>query len=70
MHPKGWCKGQRRHYSLVCSLEEKEEELEDEISCIGRGGLGRLLPWREASNLGLSYLMVIISARRRAQHRI
>jgi hypothetical protein len=28
-----------------------------------------MLPWREASRLGLSYLMVITSARRRVHHR-
>jgi hypothetical protein len=37
MLPKGGHKGQRRPHSLFCSLEEKQEEQEDEISCIGRG---------------------------------
>jgi hypothetical protein len=62
MLPKEGLKGQRRIYSLLCSLEEKEKGQEDENSCIGRGELGRmLLPWREASSLGLNYLMVITS---------
>jgi hypothetical protein len=69
MHPKGGRKGQRRLHSLLCSLEEKEKGKEDENSCIGRGELGHMLPWREASSLGLSYLMVITSTRRRAHHR-
>jgi hypothetical protein len=58
MLPKGGRKGQRRPHSLLCSLEEKEKRQEDEKSCIGRGELGCMLPWREASSLGLSYLMV------------
>jgi hypothetical protein len=45
---------------------EEQEEHEDEVSWIGRGELGRMLPWREASSLDLCYLMVITSARRRA----
>jgi hypothetical protein len=69
MHPKGGRKGQRRLHSLLCSLEEKEKGKEDENSCIGRGELGCMLPWREASILGLNYLMVITSARRRVHHR-
>jgi hypothetical protein len=69
MHPKGGSKGQKRVCSLLCSLEEKEKGQEDEDGRIGRGELGRMIPWREASSLGLSYLMVITSARRRAHHR-
>jgi len=51
MHHKGGRKGKKRAHSLFCSLEEKKEEQEDENSCIGRGYLGRMLPWREASSL-------------------
>jgi hypothetical protein len=54
---------------LLCWLEEKEKGKEDENDCIGRGELGCMLPWIETSSLGLSYLMVITSARRRVHHR-
>jgi hypothetical protein len=53
-------------HSLFCSLEEEWEENEDEVSFIGRGEIGRMLPWREAYSLGLCCLMVITSYRRRA----
>jgi hypothetical protein len=66
---KGGCKGQRRLHSLLCSLEEMEKGQEDENRSKGRGELGSMLPWREASSLSLGYLMVITSARRRAHHR-
>jgi hypothetical protein len=55
--------------SLLCSLEEKEEEHELENGGIGRGQLGRFLAWRSFGSSGPYYLMVVILAWRRAHLR-
>ena len=68
MHPKGGRKGQKRAHSLLCSLEEKQEEQEDENNCIGRGQLGRMLPWREASSLESQLFSGELPILRRAHH--
>jgi hypothetical protein len=76
MHPKGGRKRPRRGHSLICSLLEFEREQEDEVSGIGRGKLGRLLAWRESTDLVPSLfsgeLPVLRRAylRRRAHHQL
>jgi hypothetical protein len=40
-----------RAHKFICSLEEEERELLDEVCCMRRLELGRMLSWREAFNI-------------------